>query len=70
MTLIIAHFVTSHRGCVGGVGKQLTLFIVVGVDVACQQCTVLSVTMEIRFALLSGCEIIGIVVNNNKSSVL
>jgi hypothetical protein len=37
---ITAHFVTSHRSC-GGVGKQWTLFIVVGVDVACQQCTML-----------------------------
>jgi hypothetical protein len=36
---ITAHFVTSHRGCGGGVGKQWTLFIIVGVDVACQQCT-------------------------------
>jgi hypothetical protein len=31
---------------------------------------VLSVAMEIQFALLSSCEIFGIVVNNNKRSVL
>jgi hypothetical protein len=31
---------------------------------------VLSVAMEIQFALLSSCEIFGIVVNNNNRSVL
>jgi hypothetical protein len=36
---ITAHFVKSHRGCGGGVRKKWTLFIVVGVDVACRQCT-------------------------------
>jgi hypothetical protein len=32
--------------------------------------SVLSVAMEIQFAFLSSCEIFGIVVNNNKRSVL
>jgi hypothetical protein len=67
---ITAHFVTSHRG-VGG-GSETMNFIY------CCWCRrslstmhrVLSVAMEIQFALLSSCEIFYIVVNNNKGSVL
>jgi hypothetical protein len=43
MTLVTAHHRTFRDvtpGLWGGIGKQWTSFIVVGVDVACQQCTV------------------------------
>jgi hypothetical protein len=67
---ITAHFVTSHRGCGGG--REIINFIY------CCRCRrslstmhrVLSVAMEIQFALLSSCEIFGIVVKNNKLSLL
>jgi hypothetical protein len=59
-------------GLLGGGGRETMNFIY------CCWCRrilstmhrVLSVAMEVQFALLSSCEIFGIVVNNNKRSVL
>jgi hypothetical protein len=68
---ITAHFVTSHQGC--GRGGRETMNFISCCWCRCSLSTmhkVLSVAMEIQFALLSSCEIFDIVVNNNKRSVL
>jgi hypothetical protein len=74
MTLVTAqapHISRRHTGVVGG-GRETINFIY------CCWCRrslstmhrVLGVAMEIQFALLSSCEIFGIVVDNNKRSLL